>query len=213
MRVLPRLSATLLGLLLPSTLLLYRLFGGEDGTAGFENAHIPEELGMYRTTSEERFDPSSMALVQPDRYLLRLYERPDSDRLNWAYIAFYGSRTSTQAHDPEICYPAQGWEVTGRSTVEFSVDDGGIVHATLLRAQKHGRHEIALYWFQPAGRWPGPVWKEQLLRVADAMATRPRLAFVRISSPIHRGSEQPDELLELARRLAPSVRRALGRGE
>ena len=86
--------------------------------------------------------------------------------------------------------------------------------ARFLRATE-GRHEsLVLYWFQPAGRWSRGYPGEMFLRVFDAISGRKRYAFVRISTPLAtpagpgNGSAE-ERLVELARELAPWVRRVL----
>jgi hypothetical protein len=69
---------------------------------------------------------------------------------------------------------------------------------------------VVLYWFQPAGRWPGGAAVEQLLRIFDAIAGRPQYAFVRLSAPGRSDLEPTADLADFAARIAGSVRDALG---
>ena len=87
--------------------------------------------------------------------------------------------------------------------------DGASLNARSLDAQKTGRLEAVLYWFQPATRWPTHPVPEQLLRAVDAVTGSPQFAFVRLSAPSDGGQTAKRDLAEFAEKIAPQVRQAL----
>jgi EpsI family protein len=60
----------------------------------------------------------------------------------------YGRNQSDalQAHDPEVCYPAQGFQVMSRSTAELRTDFGAIPTRRLETVLQGRRHEPVTYW-------------------------------------------------------------------
>ena len=123
------------------------------------------------------------------------------------YLSIHASRTAygKGAHDPEVCYPAQGWEIMGTRSVAVPLDDEETLTTKLLATQNGSRREEVLYWFQPARRWPATAMSEELLRVVDAVAGRPQYAFVRLSGPAG-GDQMPEDLSAFAAEIAPAVR-------
>ena len=178
----------------------------------FDLAGVPAQLADWRASGEERLDPQVLAMIAPDAYSMRVYRASGKPPV-WLYLAFYRGNAAIGAHDPKICYPAQGWEITSTAPVAVPVD-GAEFPATLLRTAHGGREEVVLYWFQPAERWPGPAVQEHVRRAVDRLVGRPEYAFVRLSlrrGATERGLEGPDSetLAQLAAALAPRVRAAV----
>jgi EpsI family protein len=119
----------------------------------------------------------------------------------------YGGRSGygRGAHDPEVCFPAQGWEILRSSSVVVPQREDRI-HTKLLRAERLNREQAVLYWFQPARRWPKAGAFEEALRVLDAASGRPQYAFVRLSSPRDGSGRSEADLMEFASALAPAIR-------
>jgi EpsI family protein len=204
-----RLVLVLIALLIPSGILAQWFLGAQRAEAGFDPGRVPPVLDPWVTTAEQRLSEEVRAMIHPDRYLFRRYENRESGSAVWTYVAFYRGRVSSGAHDPEICYPAQGWEIVSRRGVAIPMNDGGNLNATLLHVHKDHEEELALYWFQPVGRWPATSWLEQLLQVSDSVQGSPQFAFVRFSTATVGGSNAADLLAEAAQTLAPGIREAL----
>ena len=118
-------------------------------------------------------------------------------------------RTILGAHDPAVCYPAQGWEIVGKGESELLMPDGGTLTASLFRAFKDGRYERVLYWFQPVGRWPDSPFPEAFRRVLDSVRGQPQYAFVRLSTAELGEGDPEHRIREFARLIVPAVRLAL----
>ena len=205
------LAGTLVALLLPA-LVLARWFVAQRASASASVAwavELPERIGAWRVTHEERLDPEVWAKIQPDAHLVRRYEAPDRLPIH-VYVGLYGGRAAygKGAHEPEVCYPASGWEVVSSRSVEVPIDASQRLVATQLDLQQGHLEQVALYWFQPAERWPVAYVPEQVLLVLDALAGRPQYAFVRLSAPSARGGTVED-LSAFASGISWPVRRAL----
>ena len=127
----------------------------------------------------------------------------------WLYVGIYTGRAGygKGAHDPEVCYPAQGWEIIGSWPLEISVGDSATLLIRQLEVHLGIHRETVLYWFQPSERWPSGAAAEQLLQILDAVAGRPQHAFVRLSGPS--GATAVRDLAEFAAGIAPAIRSAV----
>lgn len=208
-----RLVAVAVALLPPGLLLGAWLRAGaiEIGSASLS---LPRQLGPWVATEDQRLEPEILEQIGPDAHLLRLYEAPGRS-LVWVYLGLYAGRGSYQkaAHEPEVCYPAQGWEVLGSRTVAVEIGAPGspALRAKVLEAHRGQEKEAVLYWFQPAGRWPAHGALEEILRIGDAMRGAPQYAFVRLSAPTSdraQGATEED-LVEFARLVAPAIRESV----
>ncbi len=210
MNVRLRLAATLLSLLMPALLLARWSLAIRTPVGPISTPALPSQAGSWMATRDERLEPEALAIIAPDAHILRLYEAPGRTPI-WIYVGVYGGRAGYAggAHDPEVCYPAFGWEVLASRLVEIPLDGRDRMHATLLKVHIGNRSEAVLYWFQPAGRWSAPGAVEQLTRIWDAATGRPQYAFVRLSGPSKGGLTAERDLAAFARAIAPALRAAV----
>ena len=205
-----RLVAVVLGLLLPALALaswLAVLAGA--GATSIALPELPREIGPWTMTAESRLEPLVFEQIKPDEYLVRRYEAPERTPI-WVYIGVYGGRASygKGAHDPKVCYPAQGWEIVRSQHIAVPLAGSQSLNSKLIDVQNGNTTQAALYWFQPAERWPLRESAEQLVHIIDAILGRPQYAFVRLSAPLG-PADVKDDLVEFATRIAWPVRAAL----
>jgi len=183
----------------------------------FDLERIPARLGSLDLSREEELPADVLEMISPDAHTLRLYS-DESGSAIWAYLAFYSGNGTKSAHDPEVCYPAQGWDIAALRSREVTLADGNSLTGKLLAANLGGEEELVLYWFQPAGRWPQRSPAELALRGIDALAGRSQYAFVRLSTRLASGGDLAQQsaaearLVDAARALAPAVRAAVDAG-
>ena len=202
-----RLAAVVISLLIPAVVLAY--WQAAARASGLEVARpvLPQHVGSWTATAEDVLSDEALAIIEPDAHLLRRYEAPGRTPI-WIYVGVYAGRAGygKGAHDPEVCYPAQGWEILHSRSLDVPVGDSGTLRTKLLGVHLETRTEAVLYWFQPAERWPGQLAVEELLRVLDAIAGRPQYAFVRLSGPSDASPTADEDLAEFAAAIAPSIR-------
>jgi EpsI family protein len=201
------LIATFFALLLPGAVLA-RWLQHSDTAAVFPDVlALPTEVGPWRATQQRRLEDDVLAMIEPTAHLLQLYEAPGRTPI-WLYIGVYAGRAGygKGAHDPEVCYPAQGWEILDSRSLDVELRDSGTLHVKHLDAHRGAQEESVLYWFQPAKRWPASGAGEQALRVLDAVSGSPQYAFVRLSGPSDGGPDARRDLLEFAARIASPIR-------
>jgi len=210
-----RLAAVLVVLLLP--LATHQLIAERArAVAKFDLDRIPERLGELALAHHQELPADVLAMISPDAHALRLYADGSGSGV-WAYLAFYSGTGEVGAHDPQVCYPAQGWDIAALRSREVVLADGKSLTGKLLAANLGGEQELVLYWFQPVGRWPRPALLELALRGVDALAGRSRYAFVRLSTrlPAQDAAQQSaaeKRLVDAARALAPAVRATIDAG-
>jgi EpsI family protein len=206
-----RFAVVALALLLPATGLARFVASRGLWSGAIHLDEIPRQIGPWSVQDEQALSPEELTMLQPDGYTARLYAAPDRPPI-WLYVAFYSRRSAygKGAHDPAICYPAQGWEVLSTRSVEVALPRGERLVGTVFRAHQGRVQQDVLYWFQPAERWPQGQAREQLARVWDAVAGRPQYAFVRLAAMSRAGEGAERDLLEFASELGWPVRRALG---
>jgi len=133
-----------------------------------------------------------------DDYIFRNYT--DGKRIATLYIGYYGTATAVgAAHDPLVCFPGQGWVVTGQQTGILHLPGGGEqdVNYSVLTATKGEAREFILYWFQSHGDTASGTVKQKINTLLQKFrGKRGRNAFVRISVPI--GKNGADEAYKSA---------------
>jgi EpsI family protein len=206
-----RLLAVVIALLAPGLALGRWMTSVGDASASVRAPELSAEIGPWRLERETRLSAEHFAMLEPDAHLWRLYQAPGRSPI-WAYVALYAGRSGYEAgaHDPEVCYPAQGWEIVGSHDIGIEPAGDRRFHAKLLDAHQGSFEQKVLYWFQPARRWPASPTLEQLARILDAMAGRPQYAFVRLAAPGGADTSAEADLSEFAARIAWPVRAALG---
>jgi len=207
-----RLSAVAIALLVPALVLArWTTIAGFSGEL-VSPLSLPREIGPWRATVDEQLDAETLAMIEPDTYVLRRYEAPGRTAI-WVYVAIYGGRAgyAKGAHDPKVCYPAAGWEILDTRSLDIPVGGSESLRAELVSVHKGTLRKAAVYWFQPAERWPVNPALEQLLQVFDAIAGWPQYAFVRLSGPSHENPTAVRDLAEFAGEIAPAIRTALER--
>lgn len=201
------LVATLIAMLLPASLLVHWMRIDASETQFVETPPMPQAVGPWRATRQSRLPDDVLEMIDPDSYLMQLYEAPGRTPI-WLYLGVYAGRASygKSAHDPEVCYPAQGWEIMQSESFEVPLGDSALLRTKHLEAHQGSAKEAVLYWFQPARRWPAPDAGEQLMRIVDAVRGYPQYAFVRLSGPTDGGPMATRDLADFAAGIALPIR-------
>jgi EpsI family protein len=213
MRVRLRLAILAIAFLGPGLVLARWLSAGGLDAAPISLPALSDPIGPWQLAVETRMPDSDFALLEPDAYFVRRYEAPGRTPI-WVYVAMYASRAAhgKGAHDPEVCYPAQGWEIVGSRSVEVPLSNRETLWAKQLETQHSNAQRAVLYWFQPANRWPAFAALEQGMRIIDAVFGRPQYAFVRLSASADAGPDAARDLAEFAALIAWPVRAAVSGG-
>ena len=126
--------------------------------------------------------PDTQALLDKlyNQVLTRTYVHQRSGQRIMLSVAYGGDQSDgTRAHRPEICYPAQGFEVIASHEAQLQAE-GGAIRVRQLVARQGGRIEPISYWVTVGDRialGPGEQKLAQLRfgiagYIADGMLVR-----------------------------------------
>lgn len=105
-------------------------------TAYFDLNHdlrnIPLTVGDWRGEEVEEKNKEVMILLEPEQYVLRLYQNSAGDYL---WLSMIGGRSSRPFHPPDICYDADGWQYNLASS-PVTLEEGGELYTLWLEANK-----------------------------------------------------------------------------
>lgn len=115
----------------------------------FENI-IPKQFGNWKIDDTLPIilgDPGQLALLDKiySQNISRTYLSKTGQRLMLAVAYGYNQSDEMQVHKPEVCYPAQGFKVIGKTSgllkTQFKT-----IPVTYLETQKGPRREFVSYW-------------------------------------------------------------------
>jgi len=208
-----RLACVALALALPLAALQLASARSQREARDLDRPAMPGSLGEWGVVRESELGAEIADMLAPEAYTMRLYTAQDQPSI-WIYAAFYRGIGSVGAHDPLVCYPAQGWTIAERHEVAIEIAPGRSFPAWFMRTELGGAEELVVYWFQPVQRWPSPTLDEYFMRALDRLRGNPEYAFIRLSlrsAPTRRGGSDGDvaALAKVASALAPWARDAV----
>ena len=162
-------------------------------------ANVPNQLGAWKTTSEQSLDPDVQAYLKPDSYILRDYANPETGSSVNVFVAYFKSLQSGYGpHSPAVCLPGNGWLVHERGLINLAVpgrDAGITVNKFIL--EKADQHILVLYWYQNDRN----VWAQEIqgkIRLIPDLIKYKRsdVSLVRLVQPM-RGDDASVALPEL----------------
>jgi len=133
-------------------------------------------------------DPAVAAVLKADDYLNTTYYSPEDAIPVQLFATFYSDQTRGSAiHMPDICLPANGWEVTEFGTRELDMTGAGFGRFDAIRAvvTKGTDHQLVYYWFEQRGTRMVNDFAVKLGVLADGLRRgRDDGALVRFVTPI-----------------------------
>lgn len=137
---------------------------------------IPTQFGAWRTdTADGIVQPppqeGSLAATLYNETVSLSYRRAGDDARVMLLVAHGDSQSDTlQLHRPEVCYPAVGFEVDGRETVQVPLANGATMPAVGLATHAGARREDVLYWTRLGEYLPMDMGEQRRDRLKTAMA-------------------------------------------
>jgi EpsI family protein len=152
------------------------------------DAAIPTQFGDWRASNDAvpvQAAPEALAGVDRiySQVLARTYVDNGSRRVMLS-MAYGGDQRNDrmQAHRPEYCYAAQGFDVR-RIRDEGLVTDGGSIPVRRLLAQRSSRREPITYWITVGDRAARPGLERKVAQLRFGLrGTVPDGMLVRVSS-------------------------------
>ncbi len=120
---------------------------------------VPDQLGGWKTVSEQALDPAVEEYLKPDSYILRDYLNGQSGTGVNLFVAYFKSLQSGYGpHSPSVCLPGNGWLVRERTILNFAVPGRAAgIPVNKFVLEKGGQHILVVYWYQNDRN----VWAEE----------------------------------------------------
>lgn len=106
---------------------------------------LPSEINGWRAIDLE-MDEAVSEMLAADHNVQRAYFH-DQGYAVFVYIGYYGTaRGGTPEHTPDVCYPAQGWEVVEAGAQSIGGAKGLAVQELLV--EKAGERRLVHFWYR-----------------------------------------------------------------
>lgn len=149
----------------------------------FNGYTLPESIGRWSGV-EVNFDRERLESWLGTRWMVfREYRNAFGDATVTVYVAYYPNlEASDMAHEPEVCYPGQGWSIRSDTLAPLGLSDG-VVQVKRMVIKKGSRHEVVYSWWQTRDRVMASNWSYHLRQVAGRLAGRGTSSlWVRVSA-------------------------------
>ena len=154
---------------------------------------FPLEVNGWKG-ADQKLEQSIESALGADEYVSTVFVSPDKAKSISFFSAFYNSTTDgTGIHNPEICIPGGGWEVSKWQRIDAQVlDQAGqplIVNRAVI--QKGNRRQLVYYWFQMRGQSFASEYRAKVQTVWDSLVlARADGALVRLVTPLTDGESE-----------------------
>lgn len=116
------------------------------------------------------------------------------------YIGYYATAKKVgAAHDPLVCFPGQGWEISGKQkgTVNISPPIDKVVNYATMRVNRSGNSSLLLYWFQAGSSTHSSTFAQKVATIINRIRNNKEdNAFVRLTCHLQ-GSTTEAECLDV----------------
>ena len=147
----------------------------------------PKAFGEWRIDDRmpvQLIAPDTQAVLNKiyNQTLSRTYINPKGDRIMLS-VAYGGDQSDgTRAHRPEVCYPAQGFQITARSQGEIDLGDRKL-RVQQLVSKLGARNEPISYWITVGDQITLTGTEQKLAQLSYSMrGVIPDGMLVRVSS-------------------------------
>lgn len=174
---------------------------GSNAEALHLDALIPSRIGDWQVDPHGQAQVALSAYAQGlsealyDDILMRSYVDGDGQRLQLAMAYAREQRQEVKIHQPEVCYPAQGFRVLALQTHRFvfAAMPYPIVGKHALFGKDGGQIEAVSYWIRIGDDFPSSGMEMRWLMLRDGLL-HGRVddgMLVRVSSPIDDVAQAP----------------------
>jgi EpsI family protein len=156
-----------------------------------------EALPGYQTVNDIPLDNNIIEALKLDDYLYRGYAV--AGNYLTLYIGFYNSSQKVgAAHDPLVCFPGQGWVLSGNTEARVKVSNSSStafdIHYNTMVAKRPGQTELIAYWFQAYDKTVTNTLSQKMWTALEQLKNRNSAnAFVRVSMQISEGADARNE--------------------
>ena len=102
------------------------------------------ELGEWRGAHIELED-RIVERAGVSEYVNAMYSKSGANA--WFYVGYYDGSTMASIHQPELCFPGNGWEAEDRSVLTLTTASAGLASFNSVQFRKGARSRLAAYAF------------------------------------------------------------------
>lgn len=168
----------------------------------YDMDRLEAELSGRFALVNEPFEPNAM-LPLVYRRLVATGDGP----LRSIYVGFYPTLdlASNGPHDPKVCYPTMGWNVSPSTTLELQVD-GMPATVRVVTVQNEAESWLVTWWSQRPGALPVPPDREGTLEDLRRMWSNDRSELIWVRMVWRPELAAPDHSEELQSGIAATIR-------
>ena len=179
---------------------------------------VPREFASWREQTNkvvEVVNPQTRQIIRHiySETLARIYENEQGQRMMLSLAYGGDQRGELKAHKPEVCYPAQGFELNGSEPTSLHTP-WGVIKARRLLTRMGSRHEPVTYWLTMGQQSVQGSLEQRWVELKFAMTGQiPDGLLFRVSSldpnPSHAFALQDAFILDLLAAVPPATRSRL----
>ena len=155
-----------------------------------------EGAGQWHKIGDQYLRSDIINFLNLDDYILRSFRRGNNTMT--LYVGYYKTVGKVgAAHDPMVCFPGQGWKLSGkRQGQSLHLPGGGVINYSSMIAEREGERELVVYWFQAFDHTTTNTFAQKVSLLARRLSDgREDNAFVRITTPL--GERSTDETIKM----------------
>jgi len=142
-------------------------------------------LSHQYKTSKNRLSLNVIEALNLDDYMFQTYSSGAVPVTLYVGYYFSGEKIGA-AHDPQVCYPGQGWTLSNKKQKTFHLKDGEKINYSSIIAELDGKKELIVYWFQIDSETADNTLSQKIFLFKNKLFQHGESsAFVRISTPLN----------------------------
>ena len=159
----------------------------------YKSIALETELLQLRDRYEmtkNRLSPRIVEELKLDDFVFQTYSKDGESASLYVGYYFSGKKVGA-AHDPQVCYPGQGWKLSHKVTGGYGLDSGKKIKYSSIIAELEGKKELIFYWFQIDDKTADNTFFQKLILFQKKIMRQGESnAFVRISTSLNDKSQQ-----------------------
>lgn len=158
-----------------------------------KSAALASELSKLGSRYDITTNPLSPRVIEElklDDFVFQTYTRDNVSITLYVGYYFSGKKVGA-AHDPQVCYPGQGWKLSNKESGHYELKNGEKIKYSTIIAELAGKKELIIYWFQVDDETANNTFVQKMvLFKKKIMRQGESNAFVRISTSLDDTSPQ-----------------------
>ena len=177
----------LLCLILTGVLVYMRPMGNIEEKSLALETEVLKLRDRYKITNN-RLSPRVIEELKLDDYIFQTYTRNGGAVTLYVGYYFSGKKVGA-AHDPQVCYPGQGWKLSNKEKGTYELKNGEKVDYSSIIAAQGGSKDLIFYWFQVNDKTAdNTLFQKMILLQNKILQQGENNAFVRVSTSLNEES-------------------------